>query len=181
MQLSARKKNGFTLMGRFAPLRVNLGFTLIELMVAIAIVAILAAIGFTIYSSTQKTTRDARRVGDLKEVQKALEQYFVSNQTYPVGSTNKTPFDNSNFVTALGSYFQNNKPPLDPINDNARGLVYDYFSGGSCTPPQRYIVCAQLESCGNKCNRGALPTDGCSGVTDSITPAKYFCLGNLNL
>jgi prepilin-type N-terminal cleavage/methylation domain-containing protein len=48
------------------------GFTLIELMVAISIVAILAAIGMVMYGSAQATARDAKRKGDLEDIKKAM-------------------------------------------------------------------------------------------------------------
>lgn len=48
------------------------GFTLIELMVAISIVAILAAVGAITYSSTQVIARDAKRKGDLKSISGAI-------------------------------------------------------------------------------------------------------------
>ena len=49
------------------------GFTLIELMVAIAIVAILAVVGLVVYSNLQRQARDARRTQDLSAVANALE------------------------------------------------------------------------------------------------------------
>ena len=62
------------------------GFTLIELMIAISIVAILATIGIISYQKTQSIGRDHRRKQDLKAMQVALELYFQKNGMYPPGS-----------------------------------------------------------------------------------------------
>ena len=48
------------------------GFTLIELMIAISVVSILATIGIIMFSSTQKSARDAKRKGDLEDIKRAL-------------------------------------------------------------------------------------------------------------
>lgn len=49
------------------------GFTLIELMVVIAIIAILSVVGVTLFSNAQKSARDASRRADLDATAKALE------------------------------------------------------------------------------------------------------------
>lgn len=51
----------------------NLGFTLVELMIAITIVAILATIGLTVYTNSQKSARDAKRRSDINAIANALE------------------------------------------------------------------------------------------------------------
>lgn len=59
------------------------GFTLIELMVVISIIAILAAIGITAYSKTQLAARDSRRKSDIKSLRSSLELYFQKYGGYP--------------------------------------------------------------------------------------------------
>lgn len=49
------------------------GFTLIELMIVIAIIAILAVIGISVFGNVQKTARNARRQADLKAMSTAME------------------------------------------------------------------------------------------------------------
>lgn len=60
-----------------------LGFTLVELLVAVSIVAVLGAIGAVSYGATQKTARTARRAEDLKAIATALEAYKAANGSYP--------------------------------------------------------------------------------------------------
>src|SRR5690348_13329904 len=59
------------------------GFTLIELMVVISIIAILAAIGLVIYGSVQKNGRVSKRIQDLRALKTAAEQSKLDNGVYP--------------------------------------------------------------------------------------------------
>lgn len=64
-----------------------MGFTLIELLVVIVILALLSMIGLASFTNTQKRARDAKRKGDLKSIQNALEQYYQENSyNYPGGT-----------------------------------------------------------------------------------------------
>lgn len=49
------------------------GFTLVELLVAITILAVLSIVAITIFSNVQKNARDTRRRGDIDAIAKALE------------------------------------------------------------------------------------------------------------
>ncbi|MDD5416259.1 MAG: type II secretion system protein [Candidatus Daviesbacteria bacterium] len=60
------------------------GFTLVELLIVISIIAILSTVGLVIYSGVQKSARAAKRTQDLKAIQTALEVYYSVNKTYPV-------------------------------------------------------------------------------------------------
>lgn len=63
------------------------GFTLIELLVVIAIIAILMLIGVVVYTNVPKSARLAKRVGDLKGIETALELYRSKNDYYPISQT----------------------------------------------------------------------------------------------
>ena len=58
-------------------------FTLIELLVVIAIIAILAAVAVVALNNARARARDARRVADIKQIQTALELYYLDNNSYP--------------------------------------------------------------------------------------------------
>ncbi len=58
------------------------GFTLIELMVVVAIIALLVAVGLPQYTGAQKKARDARIKADLKAIQNAEEVYYSTNNAY---------------------------------------------------------------------------------------------------
>lgn len=60
------------------------GFTFIELMVVISIMAILVGAGIVTYTGTNKRSRDARRKTDIEQVRSALEMYRADNGSYPI-------------------------------------------------------------------------------------------------
>jgi prepilin-type N-terminal cleavage/methylation domain-containing protein len=51
----------------------NSGFTLIELMVVIALIAILALLGVSLYTNIQRSARDAKRQTDIDSIAKSIE------------------------------------------------------------------------------------------------------------
>jgi prepilin-type N-terminal cleavage/methylation domain-containing protein len=59
------------------------GFTLMELLIAVSIIAILVAIGVASYSTVNKQSRDTKRKSDLEQVRSALEMYRAVNGYYP--------------------------------------------------------------------------------------------------
>ena len=59
------------------------GFTLVELLVVIAIVGILASVVLASLNSARAKARDAQRVTSIRQVQNALEMYYLDNGSYP--------------------------------------------------------------------------------------------------
>jgi len=58
-------------------------FTLIELLVVVAIMGLLAALAVIALNTARARARDARRVSDIKQIQTALELYYMDNYKYP--------------------------------------------------------------------------------------------------
>lgn len=63
------------------------GFTLIELMIAITIVAVLATIGLIMLQGAQKIARDAKRKSDLEDIKKAFYAYKNVTGTFCLSGT----------------------------------------------------------------------------------------------
>lgn len=60
-------------------LKNNKGFTLVELVIVIAIIGILAGIAIPYYTDAQATARGARIVADMATIQEAYTAYLVKN------------------------------------------------------------------------------------------------------
>lgn len=113
------------------------GFTLLEMLVVIGIIAILVSLGFASYSTVQKKARDAKRQGDLKSAQQTLEQcYSVNSFQYPIISgspgtiTATCPAPNTSITFTL----------TDPIDSG----TYRYTVTSSTTTD--YTITADIES-----------------------------------
>jgi prepilin-type N-terminal cleavage/methylation domain-containing protein len=59
------------------------GFTIIELLVVVAIIALLASTVVALFSNARSRSRDAKRVGDIKELHDALAVYVTNTRTFP--------------------------------------------------------------------------------------------------
>ncbi|MBI2017851.1 type II secretion system protein [Candidatus Daviesbacteria bacterium] len=89
-------------MKRLLPKSINnpAGFTLVELLVVITIIAILSVIGMAVFTNVQKNARDARRRSDIDAIANALE-------------VNKTA---TAYVALATTHFSDGVIPQDPLN-----------------------------------------------------------------
>jgi type IV pilus assembly protein PilE len=68
------------------------GFTLIEVMVTVAIVAILASIALPSYSDYVERSKISEAISNLSDMRTRLEQFFLDNRAYPAAPANCLPF-----------------------------------------------------------------------------------------
>ena len=66
-------------------MRSNSGFTLIEVMITVAIVAILAAIAVPSYNEYVQRARITEATSNLSDMRNKMEQYFQDNRTWTPG------------------------------------------------------------------------------------------------
>lgn len=64
------------------------GFTIVELLIVITVIAILAAITIVAYNGVQERAQNVRRLSDIKSVQRVIEVYQTEHGTYPQTTTN---------------------------------------------------------------------------------------------
>jgi len=117
-------------------------FTLIELLVVIAIIGLLATVVMVSVGSVRAKARDAKRIGDIKELSKAIEMYYLENDGYPGETATKVPGggtgDQSTGIGGGGSYWGENGTgglitldtpvpslPVDPINNDEYFYQYE--------------------------------------------------------
>lgn len=131
------------------------GFTLLEMMVVLIIIAILAAVTWGNFFSSLVKGRDSRRKQDLEMVVKALDVYYNDNRSYPL--TAKFP--------AWGQPLPHPTPALAvsymtklPEDPSSPGFVYCYESSDG----SYFKLYAHLE---NANDPKKLPADVlCNGV-----------------
>lgn len=110
----------------------DFGFTLVELLVAISIVAILSTAGVTMFTMATKNARDQKRLQDLWTIKQALELYRNDNHEYPSSTWIATqPLRNPD---ASKTYL--NPVPADPNSD--WNYAYQLTSAG-------FVLCAKKE------------------------------------
>jgi general secretion pathway protein G len=118
--------------------KVNRGFTLIELMIVMAIIGMVATLGIGSYQISLKRARDAQRKTDLQQIRSALEIYRTDINVYPsTGGTYQiqgcgtpcgvSPCAWGNAWTCGGSTYME-KLPADPKSPTVN---YRYSSNGS--------------------------------------------------
>jgi general secretion pathway protein G len=139
------------------------GFTLIELMVVIAIIGMLFAIIITSAAVIKRNSRDAQRQSDLRSIQSALEQYNADQTYYPSSWNLATPIPTS-LTSNTGNPNQSpspnptprvylNRVPADPNSGVGNNYLYsplpstnpacDNATNGNCTS---YCLYAKLEN-----------------------------------
>jgi prepilin-type N-terminal cleavage/methylation domain-containing protein len=124
------------------------GFTLVELLIVVAIIGILASVVIVGLAPTQRSGRDARRISDIRQVQTALELYYAKCGYYPgttqaaaaCGAFSQLTNDWGEMASALiGSGIGVTNIPNDPL----AGKSYGYSS----TPDGKgYALRAVLEN-----------------------------------
>jgi len=118
--------------------RISKGFTLIEMLIVITIIALLASLILVGMGGARAKTRDARRIADLHNVMNAIELYYAKEGFYPA-DTYESSEDWETFKDILtDAEIGVSRIPKDPLNNSD----YYYRYGGTTTD---YVLGALLE------------------------------------
>lgn len=119
------------------------GFTIIELLVVVAIIALIASTVFVLLSQARAKGRDAVREQGIKTLQSALESFYTNARRYPIcdpggyfdGScaSVETELINAEAVAAV---------PRDPLHQGNYRYFYESVDGVD------YIISYYLETGG---------------------------------
>lgn len=129
------------------------GFTLVELLIVIAIIAVLTAVGVTVFSGIQKSARDSKRRADLQAIGQSLEIYKLQNGTYPPSGWLFSSSGSDPWITGLSNAYMVSVP-RDPTNSGGPpyngGSTYGYYASGYGAPDGTwFMLVAHLENGNN--------------------------------
>lgn len=104
------------------------GFSLIELMVTVSIIALLSVISVVSINVVSANARDSKRLGDVTSLSNALGIYYIDNGQYPNCVANDRDYGGQ-WTTCLGAALAPyiSVMPKDPGKD---GYGYDYYRSG---------------------------------------------------
>ncbi len=148
-------------------------FSLIELLVAISIIALLSGFALSAYTATQRSSRNTQRQSDLRTIQNALEHYNADQSFYPTQPlpaaglpiTNLTGRPAPVPVPATKTYL--NTIPKDPVDSSN----YDYktlpVGPPDCTNSPTSI-------CSNYCLYAKLENQASPNIPVVCPPAAAF-------
>ena len=114
------------------------GFTLIELMIVIALISVLAGMGVVQYKNGVQHTAESVLRTDLFRMRDAIDQYYADKNKYPAsldtlvsdGYMRRVPEDP---ITHSAETWQTVAAEPDPANPTSEPGIYDVKSGAQGT------------------------------------------------
>jgi general secretion pathway protein G len=134
------------------------GFTMVELLIVVVVLALLTLVSGTMYTATMKTARDGKRKVDLENIRSALEVYRSDNSTYP----------DVTFPTSLASVLNLTKQYITMPTDPKNHLNY-YYNSADCQTINSVNICNSYVLAVRLENPPASVPVACSGLTDDST------------
>lgn len=133
------------------------GFTLVELLVVISIIAVLLGLSLFSLQGAKESGRNARRKSDLEMIRSGIELYKSDCGTYPLSPLPDPLLGDDSSSSCLSSNIYISEIPDDP-QPAERGYIYT--SNGII-----YELCAALE--------GVTGTETCGGTSNCGEACNY--------
>lgn len=169
----------------------GLGFTIVELLIVIVVIAILAAITIVVYNGIQNRGKSAKTTSAIATYVKALKLYNADQNAYPntsscLGTSTTYPGNGQCWTSAgwvVSSTFNNSlqpymskfpEPDVTNIGTDAsprRGAFYV----ASTTPKQIYAMFAGMSTCPSISGINYLSTTPFTGNSSGV-----YCIYQLN-
>lgn len=142
--------------------KLSTGFTIIELVVVIAIIGILAAVVYGSFGGARTEARNKSFMSDMKQVQLALEVYRAQNDGYPASI--------DNLVT--GNFLPEAPVAGDSANNSCS---LSYSPSGSFTNSAGATVYSSYKYTGIRCYSGTVEAGSEFARCPSSCPATGNC------
>lgn len=168
------------------PLTGRRGFTLVELMITIVVIAVLAAVSVTSYIGLRERARDTRRLSDVRTITQALDVYRAKFGQYPAHQTASGIWEatlnySDNFLNSLVTSGILQKVPVDPVNNPTHYYRYYRYTAGShgCDASRGAFYVLQVRTSESTVLKNASPGHSCpdrnwtSEMPDGYTVAGF--------
>lgn len=169
------------------------GFTIVELLIVIVVIAVLATISVVAYSGIQQRARDSQRKSDLAAIAKALEVRAIdSNHTVGAGDNCASPSRTSGWFSQAGmslsgtNYGANSAASCLAQESNTQIVHSDPTGATSCAPDlpstcYAYMFCSAGQDTYIFTHLETVPLTetsvdgaGCQPSYDSLWGMNYF-------
>lgn len=155
------------------------GFTLIELIVVLAIIALIASVVIATIGSAQAKSRDTKRKSDMAQVVRAIEYYRTENDAYPPhGGTQFGGCTSSNCLSVLTDELVSRYIPAIPTDPRAGNSPSGYLYCRANAPRDSYQILVRLEQNAGYCTvrvTSPISGSGTSCWTTNGVPDFPYC------
>ena len=111
------------------------GFTIVELLIVIVVIAILAAITIVAYNGIQNKAKDTAVQSDLNGIAKKIQEYAIVNGAFPMGATQLDTLNIRVSQNAYGNHY-----------DNGSGTYNMVYCWPSASNPNNFAIAAATAS-----------------------------------
>ena len=122
-----------------SPSRRQTGFSLLELLIAMMIIAVIATLGVKQYTKYSAKARHLKASDNLKIVSEGLDQYYLKHGKYPDFSSFEAMVE-PNSLLVKENLIASNMPPKDPWGQSYEGksskATYELKCEGDPTNPE---------------------------------------------